>query len=90
MFKVKVTATKPGMGMQHHMPECHALMFFHCAQCQGDSEDLYNQNMTISVISSKLHTYSGEITDIFLHLKKNTLMLVFPWTPLKQDLSNFA
>ena len=26
----------------------------HCVQCQDNSEGLYNQNMTISIISSKL------------------------------------
>ena len=41
---------KPGMVMQHHKPECHAEKLVHCVQCQG----LYNQNVTISVVSSKL------------------------------------
>ena len=39
--------TKPGMVMQRHKPECHAQKLVHCLQCQGHSEGLYNQNMTI-------------------------------------------
>ena len=46
--------TKPDMVMQHHKPECHPEKLVHCDQCQGHSEGLYNQNMTISVVSSKL------------------------------------
>ena len=42
---------KPGMVMQ---PECHAEKLVHCLQCQGHSKGLYNQNMTISAISSEL------------------------------------
>ena len=40
-----------GMVMQHHTPECHAEEL---VQCLGHSEGLYNQNMAISVASSKL------------------------------------
>ena len=36
--------------MQHHKQE----KLVHCVQCEGHSEGLYNQNMTISVVSSKL------------------------------------
>ena len=46
--------TKPGMVMQHHKPECRAEKLVLCVQCQGHSEGLYNQNMTISVVSSKM------------------------------------
>ena len=46
--------TKPGMVMQHEKPECHAGKLVHSVQCQGHNEGLYNQNMTISVVSSKL------------------------------------
>ena len=46
--------TKPSMAMQHHKPECHAEKLVHCVQCQGHSKGLNNQNMTISVVSSKL------------------------------------
>ena len=42
------------MVMQHHKPEYHAEKVVHCVQCQGHSKGLYNQNMTISVVSSKL------------------------------------
>ena len=42
---------KPGMVMQHHKPECHAEK---SVQYQGHSEGLYNQNMTISLVFSKL------------------------------------
>ena len=45
---------KPGMVMQHHTPECHAEKLDHYVQCQGHSDGLYNQNMTISVVFSKL------------------------------------
>ena len=33
---------------------CRAEKLVHCLQCQGHSESLYNQNMTIFTISSKL------------------------------------
>ena len=46
--------SKSGMVMQHHKPECHAEKLVHCVQYQGHSEGLYNQNMTISVVSFKL------------------------------------
>ena len=46
--------TKPGMIKQHHKPECHAEKLIHSVQCQGQSEGLYNQYMTISVVSFKL------------------------------------
>ena len=46
--------TKLGMVMQHHEPECPAEKLVICLQCQGHSEGLYNQNMTVSTISSKL------------------------------------
>ena len=42
------------MVMQHHKLECHAEKLVHCVQCQGHSEGLYDQNMTVSVVSSKL------------------------------------
>ena len=40
--------------MQHHKPECHAEKLVHYVQCQGHSKGLYYQNMTISVVASKL------------------------------------
>ena len=46
--------TKFGMVMQHHEPECHAEKLVHCPQCQGHSEGLYNRNMIIPILSSKL------------------------------------
>ena len=49
--------TKFGMVMWHHEPESQAEFFFylvcHC-QSQGHSEDLYDQNMTLSSIFSEL------------------------------------
>ena len=39
---------------QHHKPKCHAEKLVHCVECQGHSKGLYNQNITISVESSKL------------------------------------
>ena len=35
-------------------PKCHAEKVVHSVQCQGHSEGLHNQNVTISVVSSKL------------------------------------
>ena len=49
--------TKPGMVMQHQKPEWHAEKLVHFVQCQGHSEGLYNQNMTIFIMSSKLLVY---------------------------------
>ena len=46
--------TKFDIVMQSHEPECHAEKLVRCLQCQGHSEGLYNQNITISTISSKL------------------------------------
>ena len=46
--------TKPGMVVQHHKPKCHAEKLVHCFQCQGHSEGLCYQNMTISVVSSEM------------------------------------
>ena len=46
--------TKPGMAIQHHKLECHVEKMVHCVQCPGHSKGLYNQNMIISVVSSKL------------------------------------
>ena len=45
--------TKLGMVMQHHELECYAEKLVRCLQCQGHSEGLYNQTMTISALSSK-------------------------------------
>ena len=35
-------------------PECGVEKLVHCVQCEGHSEGLYDQNMTISVVSAKL------------------------------------
>ena len=40
--------------MYYHEAVCHAEKLVHCLQCQGHSEGLYNRNMTIPTISSKL------------------------------------
>ena len=40
--------------MQHHEAECQAEKLVYSVQRQGHSEGLYNQNMTILIISSKL------------------------------------
>ena len=42
------------MVMQHHKAESHAEKLVHCVHCQGHGKGLYNQNMTIPVVSSKL------------------------------------
>ena len=43
---------KPCMVMQHHKPS--VVHKNYCVQCQGHSEGLYNQNVALSVVSSKL------------------------------------
>ena len=45
------------MVRQHHKQEYQAEILVHCLQCQGDSEGLYNQNMIISAVSSKVLIY---------------------------------
>ena len=35
------------MVVYHHEAKCHAGKLVHYLQCQGHSEDLHNQNMTI-------------------------------------------
>ena len=42
------------MVMQHYEPEYQAENLVSCLQCQGHSEGIYNQNMIISTLSSKL------------------------------------
>ena len=42
------------MVMQYYKPEYFAEKLVHCVQCGGHSEDLYNQNMTISVVFSEV------------------------------------
>ena len=42
------------MVVYHYEANCQAEKVVHYRQCQGHSEGLYNQNMTISTISSKL------------------------------------
>ena len=46
--------TKPDMVIEHHKPECHAEKLLHFDQCQGHNEGLYNPDVTVSVVSSKL------------------------------------
>ena len=46
--------TKLVMVVYYHEAMCHAEKLVHYLQCQGHSEGLYNQNMTISIVSSKL------------------------------------
>ena len=45
---------KIGIVVYHHEEMRHAEKLVHHLQCQGHSEGLYNQNMTIFTISSKL------------------------------------
>ena len=42
------------MEVYYHETMCHAEKLVHYLQCQDHSEGLYNQNMTISTISSGL------------------------------------
>ena len=43
-----------GIVVCYHEVECLAEKMIHYPQYQGHSEGLYNQNMTISTVSSKL------------------------------------
>ena len=42
------------MVVYYHEAMCHVGKLVHYLQCQGHSEDLYDQNVTIFAISSKL------------------------------------
>ena len=46
--------TKLGIVMHHHKLECHTKRFVCYFQGQGQNKGLYDQNMTVSTISSKL------------------------------------
>ena len=48
--------TKFGM-VEYYETMCHAEKLVHCLQCQGQSKGLYNQNLTIFTIASKLLAY---------------------------------
>ena len=49
-----IILTKLCMVVYYHEPMCHAGKLVHYLQCQSDREGLYNQNMTIFTVSSKL------------------------------------
>ena len=69
--------------MQHHKPERCAEKLIHYFQCQGHSEGLYNQNMTISAIISKLlvHLQFQSVQDELQH--------DFSWVADEADRSEF-
>ena len=46
--------TKLGMVVYYHETMCHAETLVHCLECQGHGKGLYNQNMTIFTVSSKV------------------------------------
>ena len=46
--------TKLGMLMYYHEAMCHSEKLVHYLQCQGHSENLYDQNTTVFSISSEL------------------------------------
>ena len=46
--------SKLGMVAYYHEAMCHAETFVHYLQCQGHSKGLYNQHITVFIISSKL------------------------------------
>ena len=46
-------AVKLRLIVHYHKPECFIEKLDYCVQCQGHSEGLYNQSMTISVVSTK-------------------------------------
>ena len=70
---------KPGIVMQHHKLECHAEKLVHCVQHQGHSEGLCNQNMTISVVSSKMLVHLQPNCLIAQHLKMECLVKKPGW-----------
>ena len=45
---------KLGIVVYYHEAVCHAEKLVHYLQCQGHSDGLYNQNMTICTVSAKL------------------------------------
>ena len=51
---VSVQYTKLGMVVYYHEAMCHTEKLVHYLQCQGHSKGLYNQNMTIFTMSSRL------------------------------------
>ena len=51
---VSAQYTKLGMVVYYHEAMCHVERLCHYHQCKGHSEGLYNQNVTIFTISSKL------------------------------------
>ena len=58
MFSTKlglmVFSTKLGLMVYYYEVECKAEKLVRYLQCQGHSEGLYNKNMTVSTIFSKL------------------------------------
>ena len=46
--------TKLGIAVNYHESMCHVEKLILYLQCQGHSEGLYNKNMTIFTVSSKL------------------------------------
>ena len=53
--------TKLGVMVYYHEVMCHAEKLGHYLQCQGHSEDLHNQNMTVFTISSKMLVHLHQI-----------------------------
>ena len=53
-YTAKHFVNKLGMVMRHHKAECQAKRLVCCLQGQGHSKGLYDQNMTVSTISSEL------------------------------------
>ena len=60
--------TKLGMVVHYHELMCHAETLVHYFQCQGHSEGLTKQNMTISTISSTV-PFATKLSLIVLHHK---------------------
>ena len=54
LYHSTIVLTKLGMVVYYHEVMCCAEKLVHYLQCQSPSESLYNQNMTIFTISSKL------------------------------------
>ena len=54
MYSTFFFPTKLGMGVYYHESMCHAEKLVHYLQCQGHSKGLYNQNVTVFTVTSKL------------------------------------
>ena len=61
------------MVVYHYEANCQAEKTVHYHQCQGHSEGLYNQNITIFTLSSKLLVCLQQLGFIVQHHKQSVL-----------------